>query len=126
MRTTSLGAFVAFALCLSHAAQADPGLARFRDAASRPSALRIESSMSLQIPLTSGVGAEDQLKQGEDARKALYQASTRECAMLLDIFKMECRIQSVRVVSNVQQRGSGTETVTVTGSSTYELSTPPN
>lgn len=87
----------------------------------RPTPIRIEGSLSVQLQLSPGASVDDQLRQSEEARKAIYELAKRECTTLKDIFKVDCRLMSIRTNSNVQQRNNGTDSVNVNGSASYEL-----
>lgn len=119
MTTKWLGPLCAVLCALSPAALADPAPARIVP-------LRVESSLNVQVPLPPGGTSDEQLRQSEEIRKPLYQAAARECALLQDIFKIECRLQSVRVTSNIQSRNSTGDFVSVSGSFSYELFNRPN
>ncbi len=95
-------------------------------APARIAPLRVESSISLNVPRAAGADAEDRIKQIEAARVALYQAAARECDNLRQVFKTDCRLQNVRVASNVQSRGGNGETMFVTVTSSYDLTYRPN
>ncbi len=92
----------------------------------RATPIRIEGSLSVQLLLSPGANVDDQLRQSEEARKAIYELAKRECATLKDIFKVDCRLMSIRTNSNVQQRNNGIDSVNVNGSASYELLNRPN
>lgn len=83
--------------------------------------LRIESGWNVTVPLAPGSSVEQQIKQTETARRAIYEMAARECDALRQTFKAECRLQNVRVNSNVQMRNPGNEIVSVNGSGSFEL-----
>ncbi|WP_375462838.1 hypothetical protein [uncultured Methylobacterium sp.] len=115
------------ACSLSGAALADPDPMRPipSGASVRGTPIRIEASLSVQIPLAPGSAIEEQVRQTEAARKAVYGMAARECTALKEVFKAECRLVSLRANSNVQPRGNGTEQVFVSGSGSYELTERP-
>lgn len=119
MTTKWFGPLCAALCAFPHAALADP-------APVRAAPLRVESSLNVQVPLSPGTTSDEQIRQSEEARKALYQTAARECALLQDVFKIECRLQSVRVMSNIQSRNSAGDFVNVNGSFSYELLNRPN
>lgn len=88
--------------------------------------LRVESAMTINIPVAAGAGTEEQVKQIAAARASLYQASAQDCENLKQAFKAECRLVNVRVNSNVQSRGSSGEMMFVNVQSTYEVTIRPN
>lgn len=94
--------------------------------AARPYPLRVESTMSINIPLAAGAGPEEQVKQIAAARAFLYQAAAQDCENLKQAFKAECRLANVRVNSNVQSRGSSGDVMFVNVASTYEVTVRPN
>ena len=124
MRPTMMLALAA-ATCLAVvAAQAQPDTGRPSQTGLglRNTPIRVESSLAVQIPLAPGANIEEQVKQTEAARKAVYGMAARECAALMDVFKSDCRLLSLRANSNVQNRGNAADQVFVNGSATYELS----
>lgn len=120
-------AFVAFVLALSAVgpgfAQPEvPGSITLPNAGAFVRApLRIESSWVVTVPLAPGSTVEQQITQTESARRAIYEMSSRECDTLKQIFKTDCRLQAVRVNSNVQTRNPGNEIIHVNGSGSFEL-----
>ena len=88
--------------------------------------LRVESAMTINIPVAAGAGTEEQVKQIAAARASLYQAAAQDCENLKLAFKAECRLVNVRVNSNVQSRGSSGEMMFVNVQSTYEVTIRPN
>lgn len=116
-------------LCFAGPAAADPMPSRFGPAFAgqrSPQPLRIESSLSVQVPLPAGSNSDEQLQLGEAVRKAIYGTAARECATLKDAFHVECRLQSVRINSNVQRRGTGTDILFINGTASYELAETAN
>lgn len=108
------------ALCgIAQSSLADPAPVRVA-----PS--RVESSLTVQAPLATGSTPDDQIQQSEALKKALYQTAARECAVLQEAFKSECRLQSVRAMSSIQSRSGAPDLVNVSGSFSYELLTRPN
>ena len=110
-------------------AQSEPGrIAPIPDTPSpaRSYPLRVESAMTINIPVSAGAGTEEQVKQIAAARASLYQASAQDCENLKQAFKAECRLVNVRVNSNVQSRGSSGEMMFVNVQSTYEVTVRPN
>jgi hypothetical protein len=93
---------------------------------SRPYPVRVESTMSINIPVVAGSSGEDQVKQIAATRAVLYQAASQDCDTLKQAFRSECRILNVRVNSNVQSRGGSGEIIFVNVSSTYEVTVRPN
>ena len=88
--------------------------------------LRVESAMTINIPVAAGAGTEEQVKQIAAARASLYQAAAQDCENLKQAFRAECRLVNVRVNSNVQSRGSSGEMMFVNVSSTYEVTVRSN
>ena len=62
----------------------------------RTNPIRVESSMSINVPVVAGTSAEAQLKLTESTRLSLYEAAAKECENLKQVFKAECRLQNVR------------------------------
>ena len=119
------------ALISSHAAHAQSEPGRTTPAAdvaipARSYPLRVESAMTINIPVAAGAGTEEQVKQIAAARAYLYQAAAQDCENLKLAFKAECRLVNVRVNSNVQSRGSSGEMMFVNVQSTYEVTIRPN
>lgn len=81
---------------------------------------RIEVSLSMQLPI-AGAGIEEQTRQGETIRKLVYESAQRECAILKDLFKAECRLRSMRVSASMQTRNREHDALTVSGQASYEL-----
>lgn len=123
MRSKIVSGLGVLACALSGAALADPDPVRPipPGPGMRGPPIRIEASLSVQLPLVPGSTVEEQVRQTEAARKAVYGMAARECTALREVFKAECRMVSLRAGSNVQSRGGGTEQVFVNGSASYEL-----
>ena len=93
-----------------------------RDVPSRPIGFRVQVQMQVSLATTSGAGVDDQSKQQEAARRALYEMSARQCRNLKDAFGGECRLTNVSANTNIQdRRPAGQETVNATASATYEV-----
>ena len=116
-----------FAVCLSACAvqaQSDmprPATGAEAAASARAYPIRVESSMSINVPVLAGASAEEQLKLTEATRVSLYQAAARECENLKQVFNSDCRLQNVRINSNVQSRSGSRETMHVNIASSYEV-----
>lgn len=97
-----------------------------RDVPSRPIGFRVQVQMQVSLATAPGAGVEDQSKQQEAARRALYEMSARECRNLKDTFGGECRLTNLSVNTNIQdRRPAGLETVNATASATYEVAAEP-
>ena len=105
------------------ASAAGPGLAQPEGlgAPARLAPLRIESGWVVMVPLSAAATVEQQIAQTETARRAIYEMAARECDTLRQVFKAECRLQNVRINSNVQSRNAGNDSVSVNGSGSFEL-----
>ncbi len=119
MKSPWFGPFCAALCAIAQPVLADPNPVR-------AGPVRVESSLSIQASLAPGSTPEDQVRQSEALKKALFQAAAQECALLQEAFKQDCRLQSVRVMSNVQSRSSTADLVNVTGTFSYELLNRPN
>lgn len=114
--------------CAAYAQAEPPRPAASQEASpiNRPYPVRVESAMSINIPVVAGSSSEEQLKQIAATRAVLYQAAAQDCDTLKQAFHSECRILNMRVNSNVQSRGVSGETIYVNVSSTYEVTVRPN
>jgi hypothetical protein len=83
-----------------------PGLALSQDntanttLAGPPSGIMINTSISLNLPLT---GADRDSKQAEEdaQRRGLYARSVKECALLLDSVAKSCVITSISISTQI-------------------------
>ena len=115
------------ALALAGAAHAQTITVRNAASESAPRAfgLRVQTQMQISLPAAGGSNLDEQKSQQESARKALYEKANRECRTLTEVFGGECRMTTLTVNTNVQdRRGSGSDAVIATGSATYELASP--
>ena len=88
-------------------------------AAGRHTVLRVQSSLNVFMP---GLGSlEEQRAAGETGRRAIYDMANRECRLLVEVFRGECKLTAVNANVNVQARSSGNEGISVSGTATYEL-----
>jgi hypothetical protein len=91
--------------------------------AAKISTLRVQTQVHLNLPATNLQSVEEQKAQQEAARRALYEIANRECRLLREVFGTDCRIVTMNVSSNVQNRqaGAGAESVMANGNVTYDL-----
>ena len=112
------------AVCLGGAATAQTVTFQggARDPAPRAFGLRVQTQMQVSLPSVGALSLDEQKTQQESARTALYDMANRECRSLSEVFGGECRLTTLTVNTNMQdRRGTGAESVMATGSATYEL-----
>ena len=94
-----------------------------RDMPARPFGLRVQTQMQVSLASPNLQNLEEQKTQQEVARRALYDMASRECRNLKETFGGECRLTSLSVNTNVQdRRPSGSELIHASASATNELS----
>lgn len=127
-RILLIACLAALAPSCSAWAQSDtprPATSSEATAPARPYIIRVDSTMGVNVQAAAGVSVEEQLKLIEATRVALYQSAAAECENLKKVFKADCRLQNVRVNSNVQSRGNGGDMMQVNASSSHELTFRP-
>ena len=94
----------------------------------RSSALQ-PTRVQVQVGITSSRAsstAEDQLAVQESLRRSLYEYAAKECGVIGETFKSECRMSSLNITSNAGQRGgSMPDLVSANASATFELTPKP-
>jgi cyanophycinase-like exopeptidase len=121
--------FVAIALLALAASTTAERTATAQDAgaerAGRISVLRVQSTVSLFVPGNQG-SLDEQKAAGESGRRAVYEMAARECQVLVEVFRADCKLVSVNVNVNAQTRTPGSEGLAVNGTIAYELTSKPN
>lgn len=84
-----------------------------------PGSIRVQVSIQRSMPAPASV--EDQAKAMEAARKLVYESADRECALLTEVFKGDCRLVNLNVNSSLYERGSSPPMINSNGSATYQL-----
>ena len=84
--------------------------------------LRVQFSIQLSFPASSG--ADEQRKLMENARRQIYESADKECVILTEAFKSECRLLSVNANTSIMERGNLGLSINANGSASYELSSP--
>jgi hypothetical protein len=101
----------------------DPTLPGFRAPNTfDPSATRIQVSIGVTRP-SSTATTQDQLAAQEELRRLLYESAARECGVIGDTFKAECRIASLNISSNANNRGN--DGIFANANVTFELGKKP-
>ena len=112
-------AVLALTLLVTSASGKRTATAQEGAAAGRHTMLRVQSSLNLFLP---GIGSvEEQRAAGETGRRAIYDMANRECRLLVEVFRGDCKLTAVNANVNVQARSSGNEGISVSGTATYEL-----
>jgi len=82
--------------------------------------VRVQVGVNLFMPGPSGDGDEaDQLR--ERARRAVYQMAAAECRLLKEVLADTCRLNSININVNRQQRAGQTEGVMANGNFTMQI-----
>ena len=85
---------------------------------------RIQVQMNISQRVMSD-GAEAQQRMEEAVRRSLYEAAMNECSVITSIFKGGCRLASLNVNSNTQERNENGYFVNGNANGTYELTVQP-
>lgn len=83
------------------------------------SGMRVSASFQTNVPVTAPMSIEEEAKATEAARKSLYQIASRECEIITQVFKGECRMININVRSYVQDRGNGLRQISVSVNASY-------
>jgi hypothetical protein len=94
--------------------------------AGRISVLRVQSTLTLFIPSVAQGSLDEQKTAGESGRRAIYEMAARECHVLVEVFRADCKLASVNVTANAHTRGPGNEGLVVNGTVAYELTSKTN
>ncbi|NNM72016.1 hypothetical protein [Enterovirga aerilata] len=87
---------------------------------------RVQVQVQLSARLGSAATAEEQLETQEGLRRALYAYAAKECALITEVFKSECRLAALNLSSHAMPRGApGNDSTTVGANATYELTPKP-
>lgn len=91
----------------------------------RPDAIRIQVQISIQAPMASSAAPNERLSLQDAGRRAMYEAASRECRVLTEVFGGSCRLLTLNAGSQIQARpvspGMSGEFVLSTATATYEL-----
>ena len=85
---------------------------------------RIQVQMNISQRVMSD-GAEAQRRVEEAVRRSLYEAAMNECTVITSVFKGGCRLASLNVNSNTQERNENGYFVNGNANGTYELAVQP-
>jgi hypothetical protein len=85
---------------------------------------RIQVQMNISQRVMSD-GAEAQRRVEEAVRRSLYEAAMNECTVITSVFKGACRLASLNVNSNTQERNENGYFVNGNANGTYELAVQP-
>jgi hypothetical protein len=97
---------------------------------SMPSPLRqiVPTRIQVQMNISQRVmsdGAETQRRVEEAVRRSLYEAAMNECTVIMSVFKGGCRLASLNVNSNTQERNENGYFVNGNANGTYEIAVQP-
>jgi hypothetical protein len=88
---------------------------------------RIQVQVQLTAKVATAASTEEQLEVQEGLRRALYAYASKECTLITETFKSECRLSSLNLSGNSMSRGvPGNEAATVSANATYELMPRPS
>ena len=85
---------------------------------------RIQVQMNISQRVMSD-GADAQRRVEEAVRRSLYEAAMNECTVITSVFKGGCRLASLNVNSNTQERNENGYFVNGNANGTYELALQP-
>ncbi len=107
------------ALGLAAAATLYAAVAEARSFAAMGKNMRVSASFQTVIPLAGPADVQAEAKATEDARRALYEIASRECAVITKVFKSTCHITNLNVRSYVRNRGNGIRQISINANANY-------
>ena len=81
---------------------------------------RVSLSINIFVPAATD-SITDALKAQENIRRKIYEAATRECAVLLDVLASECRLEAINVGINRYYNPNQPEGFNVNGNMTFRV-----
>ena len=87
--------------------------------------MRVSASFQTIVPISGPANVEAEARATEDARRSLYEIASRECSVIIKVFKGTCRISNLNVRSYVQNRGNGVRQIQVSASANYIVTRNP-
>jgi len=83
---------------------------------------RIQVQVQLQTRGSGNSTADEQRAAQEALRRSLYDVAVKECSIIVEVFKADCRMLTLNVTSNILDRGGpGVDMITTTANITFEL-----
>jgi hypothetical protein len=87
-----------------------------------PTRIQVQMNISQRVTMD---GVNEQRRVEEAVRRSLYEMAMNECTVITAIFKTGCRMASLNVNSNAQERGETLYSINGNATGTYELTAQP-
>jgi hypothetical protein len=87
-----------------------------------PVRIQVQMNISQRV---MGDGAEAQRRVEETVRRSLYEAAMNECTVITSVLKGVCRLASLNVNSNTQERNESAYFVNGNANGGYEITAQP-
>ena len=87
-----------------------------------PTRIQVQMNISQRV---MGDGVEEQRRVEQAVRRSLYEAALNECAIITTVFKGGCRLASLNVNSNTQERNEAVYFVNGNANGSYEITAQP-
>ena len=83
-----------------------------------PTRIQVQMNISQRVTMD---GVDEQRHVEEAVRRSLYEMAMNECSVITAIFKTGCRMASLNVNSNAQERNEALYSINGNATGTYEL-----
>jgi hypothetical protein len=83
-----------------------------------PTRIQVQMNISQRVTMD---GVDEQRRVEEAVRRSLYQMAMNECTVITAVFKAGCRMASLNVNSNAQERNENLYSINGNATGTYEL-----
>lgn len=83
-----------------------------------PTRIQVQMNISQRVTMD---GVDEQRHVEEAVRRSLYEMAMNECTVITAIFKTGCRMASLNVNSNAQERNEALYSINGNATGTYEL-----
>ena len=83
-----------------------------------PTRIQVQMNISQRVTMD---GVDEQRHAEEAVRRSLYEMAMNECSVITAIFKTRCRMASLNVNSNAQERNEALYSINGNATGTYEL-----